>query len=223
MCRGPLVHSPRDAGDGHVVIGEECHLVSPKPGGPRSAEPIDQGTLDSYENLMLLCPNDHSLIDQAVAEYPLNRLKSIKLAHESWWSNQAVSLPEPVRLRRGAPTPLVRIRNGRELMGTVAGAEESSLDGQPETQEEVGLLAGFIQEINDASEIWDDIEPGSRLQYYFDIDSEIKGLEAEGWGVFASRAKGTISGGTLATPSSWDCAYVRVVRLDSPEIVTVKG
>ncbi len=184
---------------------------------------MDRTMLDGYENLILLCPSDHALVDMAVAEFSAQILREIKAAHESWWSGQAAtSRPEPVRVHRGAPTPLVRIRTGRELLGIVAGAEESSLDGTPETQEEVDLIAGFIQELHDASEIWDDIEPGNRLQYYFDVDSQIRTLETEGWGVFATRTRGTIAGGVMSVPSSWDCAYVRVIRLDSPDIVTVK-
>lgn len=221
-CRCPLVRQSGSPGDAHAVLGEECHIVSPVAGGPRSAEPLDRAMLDSYENLILLCPTDHALVDKAVVEFSPQRLREMKAVHELWWSGQAAtSRPEPVRVHRGAPTTLVRIRTGRDLMRIVAGAEESSLDGTPETQEEVDLIAGFIQELHDASEIWDDIEPGSRLQYYFDIDLQIRMLATEGWGVFATRTRGTIAGGAMSAPSSWDCAYVRVIRLDSPDIVTV--
>ena len=165
-CRCPLVRLAGSPGDPHAVLGEECHIVSPVTGGPRSAEPLDQAMLDRYENLILLCPSDHALVDKAVAEFPAQRLREMKVAHESWWSGQAAtSRAEPVRVHRGEPTTLVRIRSGRELLGIVAGAQESSLDGAPGTQEEVDLIAGFIQELHDDSEIWDDIEPGSRLQY----------------------------------------------------------
>ena len=222
-CRCPLVRLVGSPGDPQVVLGEECHIVSPVAGGPRSIEPLDRALLDGYDNLILLCPSDHALVDKVVNEFPGKRLREMKAAHETWWSGQAATLrPEPVRIQREAPTMLVRIRTGRELLGFVADAEESSLDGTPQTQEEVDLVAGFIQELHDASEIWDDIEPGSRLQYYFDLDTQLRNLEAEGWGVFATRTRGSITGGVMQVPSSWDCAYVRVIRLDSPDIVTVK-
>ena len=66
-CRRELVppsgHPAVDA-----VVGEECHIVSPRMGGPRgTTTPHPDRNLDAYGNLILLCPSDHSLVDQLVA------------------------------------------------------------------------------------------------------------------------------------------------------------
>lgn len=51
-------------GDGYVtVIGEQAHIRSRRANGPRHDPEYDPAKLDSYENLILLCPNHHTLVD----------------------------------------------------------------------------------------------------------------------------------------------------------------
>lgn len=45
------------------IIGEEAHIISSKPNGPRGNTLIAQSEIDSYENLILLCPNHHTEIE----------------------------------------------------------------------------------------------------------------------------------------------------------------
>lgn len=82
ICRRPL--SERSATTGRrVVVGEECHIVSRKPDGPRGSCPLPPDC-DGYDNLILLCPIDHKIIDELEAEYPPEDLRRIKRAHEEW-------------------------------------------------------------------------------------------------------------------------------------------
>ena len=46
-----------------VVIGEEAHIRAQSKGGPRYDPAFPKDRVDSAENLVLLCPNHHSLID----------------------------------------------------------------------------------------------------------------------------------------------------------------
>lgn len=105
MCRAVLVRESA-AGNGLTVIGDECHIVSPVPGGPRAGIPLDD--LDGYENLVLLCPNDHRLIDTLVADYPRDRVLAIKRAHEDWVrttlaASDAIALDDPSSTADSAP------------------------------------------------------------------------------------------------------------------------
>lgn len=47
-----------------VVIGEEAHIRSGQEGGPRYDANYDSKLIDTYENLILLCPTHHTLIDK---------------------------------------------------------------------------------------------------------------------------------------------------------------
>ena len=64
------------------IIGEEAHIISSKPNGPRGDTPIAQSKIDSYENLILLCPNHHTEIDSNVNYWTVEKLKEIKNKHE---------------------------------------------------------------------------------------------------------------------------------------------
>jgi hypothetical protein len=53
--------------------------------------------------------------------------------------------------------PLPRIRSGRELAGVIGGSHFSYLhNDEPQDEAEVELVGGFLQEIRDWSDIWDE-------------------------------------------------------------------
>lgn len=69
--------------DPEAVVGDECHIVSKEPNGPRSGTPTNTG-FDDYDNLILLCTTHHKLVDDQPNEYTAAKLKAIKIIHEQW-------------------------------------------------------------------------------------------------------------------------------------------
>jgi hypothetical protein len=99
-------------------------------------------------------------------------------------------------------------------------AEESSLDHEDiEPEDELDLVAGFLQLVHDHAEMWDDYEPAFRIRSTFELDREMKTLKELGWLVFGARAQGKLRGGKSGGDSDWDTAYLRLVRADSADIV----
>lgn len=71
-----------------ALLGEMCHIRAVSLGGPRY-EPTQADTERNEDaNLVLLCPTHHSLIDQDPVNYTVERLLSIKIAHEAWVSDR---------------------------------------------------------------------------------------------------------------------------------------
>lgn len=66
-----------------VKIGEMAHIIAKSKDGPRGAKPLD-GHINGYENLILLCPNDHTVVDGNPDAYPRHRLLDLKRQHEEW-------------------------------------------------------------------------------------------------------------------------------------------
>ncbi len=66
------------------VIGEEAHVRSSKVTGPRHDPSYPRELLDEYENLVLLCPTHHTIIekDKGTA-WPVATVVSLKSAHEA--------------------------------------------------------------------------------------------------------------------------------------------
>jgi hypothetical protein len=66
-----------------AVVGEEAHIRSPQPGGPRYDPGYPKDKVHSYENLVLLCPTHHSMIDaNAGSGYDVETLVQMRLDHE---------------------------------------------------------------------------------------------------------------------------------------------
>jgi hypothetical protein len=63
---------------------EIAHIVARSPDGPRGDYPLAPEQRDLYENLILLCPNDHSTVDANATEWTVARLRDVKAAHELW-------------------------------------------------------------------------------------------------------------------------------------------
>lgn len=67
-----------------AIMGEEAHIRSSKTDGPRHDANYDSKKLDTYENLMLLCPTHHTLIDKdSGSGYTVDALVAMKKKHEA--------------------------------------------------------------------------------------------------------------------------------------------
>jgi len=64
--------------DGAVVIGEVAHIHAYEDDGPRANPKLSLLQRNSYPNLLLLCPNHHSLIDKQPDTYPAEMLREWK-------------------------------------------------------------------------------------------------------------------------------------------------
>jgi hypothetical protein len=71
-------HVTKDPGN----FAEMAHIWAFSDGGPRPRGAGDGSDVHDLSNLMLLCPACHKLVDQKPSDYPVERLRSLKRAHE---------------------------------------------------------------------------------------------------------------------------------------------
>lgn len=85
ICKEELVRTNKKGID--YIVGEECHIISSKPNGPRHEEGLSN--YDKYDNLILLCSNHHKEIDAPcnLDRYSKDELYRIKKNHELWSRN----------------------------------------------------------------------------------------------------------------------------------------
>ena len=107
-----------------MLIGEEAHIVAGPMGGPRAGE-LDQGH-DGYENLILLCPEHHLLIDSQPERFAVEDLRRLKAEHEAWVEERLVRLPSHGSSRAGhGQRPLVLyVEDNPRLQGILRPALE---------------------------------------------------------------------------------------------------
>lgn len=66
-----------------TIIGEICHIRSPKPTGPRHDPNLSPEECHAFENLILMCANHHKVIDDDEDVYTVEGLEKMKTGHES--------------------------------------------------------------------------------------------------------------------------------------------
>ena len=63
QCAEPNCYSKMIADDGITVLGEICHISAASENGPRYDPSLDNNKRRSFENLILLCPSHHKMVD----------------------------------------------------------------------------------------------------------------------------------------------------------------
>jgi hypothetical protein len=76
-CRTPLVDL------GGKVTGQICHIKAASPRGPRHDAEQSDGERHGFDNLLLLCPVHHAVVDADEVSYTVARLETMKATHES--------------------------------------------------------------------------------------------------------------------------------------------
>jgi hypothetical protein len=81
-CRRPLVtaDAPDEPG---AVIAEVAHIVAESREGPRGSDPLSEEERNQSENLIVVCPEHHKVIDSQPKTYSIAVLRQMKMDHVS--------------------------------------------------------------------------------------------------------------------------------------------
>lgn len=94
-CRKYLVADASDAIPSKAILhGENCHIVAESPNGPRGESSLSQSDRNRYPNLILMCTDHHTIIDQDPNSWPIELLHQIKSDHEIWVETQLTESAE---------------------------------------------------------------------------------------------------------------------------------
>jgi hypothetical protein len=96
-CGRHLVHDATEL-DSEALVGELAHIVGQSSAGPRGDDPLPTDKRDEPENLILLCTEHHTIVDNQAATYTADVLRGMKNAHEARVFS-ALDVPERARLR----------------------------------------------------------------------------------------------------------------------------
>lgn len=218
ICRIELVQNEEQATD-NLIIGEECHIISSKEKGPRGNIKEEIVDFDGFDNLLLLCANDHKRVDELTDIYTIEKLRVIKSLHENWvkttlekdvtaFSNDNLNIKS-----------LSKITCGHQIVDIInsAGLFDFSND-ELKTKEEAELIGGLFQQLADYSEDLDLMGIGERTVLSVELNSDIEALNNAGFLLFGLRRSIRLYQ-DKKDKGVYNVATIVAVRQDSPSIV----
>ena len=119
-------------------------------------------------------------------------------------------LVEDLNKREESAAPLTRIRMGSELGEIIGFGDEALFLNDDPNSEEVPLIVGFLDELREWGEIWDDIGPGGRVEAKSRMQDRLREMEESGWSVYGRKQRKTMKIGEKTLP--WEVAVVAVVK-----------
>lgn len=209
ICRIELVHDKEN--NINLNVGEECHVVSSRALGPRHRQ-LEH--YDTYENLLLLCRNHHTEIDQNVIKYPEKELERIKALHEQW-------IKETIdknlgRENDGPPEFLVRLTSGKQVVDIINSVYGYRFDhDELRTNDEAEKVGNFLDVLKEWGDCADLMDSTDFAKLGIDLQADINELEQMGFFVFGFKTKEKTAYGM------WDIATIRVTRHDNPTIIKI--
>jgi hypothetical protein len=109
-CQNPKCLKPLfvETGTAAVHIAEMAHIIAAIDGGPRTNPELSAEERGSFDNLILLCANCHTLIDKAPDDFPDPLIQGWKHAHHQRIDQAFGLMPYPDRaMARNVVEPLL--------------------------------------------------------------------------------------------------------------------
>lgn len=221
MCRSELVAEKNDF-NRNLNIGDECHIISEKSRWPRHIIHYWKN-YDDYENLILLCRNHHKAIDELWETYSADMLRNLKKKHEDWIK----TIIDKAKKTKDK-TVILRLHSGKEIVNIIKGVQAYYFDYSGlESKRESKFIGNFLQNIQD----WWDVmtlngyEIGATIELEYNLDKEIKKLEALWFCIYGNREKINVTYKDQNTSDIWHMAILCILETsnlffkDSSEII----
>ena len=115
-CTNNIIEPATEQSDDQV-LGQVCHIYALSEQGPRGKPGLTKEELNSPENLILLCPTHHAIVDGQHESYPAEKLKEWKQNHESRIQESLRNL-EPANVNSLSNPNLIVISTGEFTSNT---------------------------------------------------------------------------------------------------------
>jgi len=189
ICKCDLSLSNKDT---HTIIGDECHIRSPKLNGPRYDIKYPKTNLHHVDNLILLCKKDHKIIDDNPQQYTIEKLIALKNSNNNGFNN---SLEERINnfkvIKTTKTIDVNQITSGKELLDIGRGLHGFSYHyDEPNTYEEKEVIKEIIEIISNFDVILDDV--GYTIDLAFDLTNTIIKLNQFGLYLYGNKVNDRI-------------------------------
>ena len=207
FCGGQVtVEAPNEGDD--ALVGEECHLVSSTPGGPRHDPGFPRKDIDDASNLILLCRTHHRLVHERPVEYSTQVLRLMKARHERGVERRLETLVG----RKGQPA-LAKLSTGAEALAVALDADgidfaHDKLSGPVEAE----LVEHFLKLLERLGS--QALGPGKQVQAALQLTADLEALGRADLIAYGVRLSRPAPAG--AAKSTQRIAAVRIFRATNP-------
>ena len=126
-CTNPIIVPETEQSDA-AVVGHICHIYAAADDGPRGRIGLTEKERSAPENLILMCGHHHPVVDKQFEDYPADKLKAWKTAHEAkFQQGTAEAEKRQAAIQQGAflqglsdreiQQEVDRLRKARQLVG----------------------------------------------------------------------------------------------------------
>lgn len=164
---------------------------------------------------------NHVMSPNDIRERLYKGFQAENLAAKDFRSFQKIDPVRRKRIKQNIPDYLIRLTSGQEILNIVRGCYAGSFDkDELTTQEEVDLVGGFFQSIQDLMDLLPEMEMSTLIRLEFDLTGVVKELEEAGFFVFGGREIQRIEGG-VGSPEPFPVAIIQVLRKTNAEIISI--
>lgn len=175
---------------------------------------------DDYDNLMLLCANDHKRVDELTEIYTMEKLLLFKLLHENWVKSTLEKDASAFVNDQTHVKSLAKVTSGKQLLDIVDGAHLFHLDHDDvKSADEAELIGEFLEGIKEWGDFLSDIGYSEKVNLGFEYNNRIQELNTMGFIVFGLRRKLKLRDQEKKDIGIYDSASLLVIRDDNPAIV----
>ena len=172
-------------GTDNLNIGQECHIISSKPSGPRYMPDLDN--YNDYDNFILLCANHHKEIDTDVKSYSVSRLKQIKKEHEQ-------SVAKRLKEENKACDVLAKVNSGEMLGNMVFGSHSWSIIKEINDPFIERISIELDEQIRNMMDLNDNLDLQDKVEFNKQLNDYVKTLDEHNLGLYAHVTKKNICG-----------------------------
>lgn len=183
ICKKLLVHN-LSLENTNFILGEECHIISSKQKGPRGTIELLNNP-DDYDNLILLCANDHKLIDDFPETFTHEILRDLKNNHE-FWVEKAIEKDLQEYLRSANNIEILdEVIGQNELKTIIPNSMLYFFDFSNVTDRELSnRLSEFFADLQDLIDIYSDMTIDQLQKYLLKYEDKIKEFNKSGIRIF---------------------------------------
>jgi hypothetical protein len=219
LCKKPLTEDALSAGLPGLVLGEEAHIVAKSEAGPRGRAG-DRSDIDGYDNLILLCFDDHKRIDDQPDVYSVEFLQKTKKTHEACAAKRSAA-PDTIRIRKALgedDIPLLVLTSGAAVWDLMEGTmmwnfRPLASDDRPEVADAADSFLTLARDWTEISDTVQDQGFGAVRDAQRSLHEALAELWGQGLFVYGRRTNRTITGGVEA-PALFPYAELAILTAD---------